>query len=102
MIAVNGGAIVIADAAVIRPLPFTVNDPTCVALPKVPTFVFTVANVVADVPAVVEISPVNAGNCDAANEPVIELNAGVIVTLLAAVTRPFAFTVTTDACVAEP
>ena len=56
------GAHVEADAAVIRPLAFTVNAGHDVDDPNEPTLPFTVARVVANAPADVVMSPVRAGN----------------------------------------
>ena len=113
-------AIATFDAAVIRPLAFTVTTETLEAPPYVPTLEFTVAKVVADDPAVVVISPVKAGNLAEPNVPaeilvalVVSVVAEVarpdtapeaiaIATFDAAVIRPLAFTVTTETLEAPP
>ena len=75
--------------------------PTCVPEPNDPTLLLTVAKVKAEVPAVELASPLKAGNCDDANEPVIALKGGAIVTAAPVeVTKPFAFTVKGVTCVA--
>lgn len=56
-------------AAVTKPLALTVNCPTWVAEPKVPTLLLTVAKAVTKDPAVVVTSPVRAGNLPAARVP---------------------------------
>jgi len=67
-------------AAVIRPLPFTVNEGIAVEEPKLPVFVFTVASVVAAVPLVVtsplkfplviEVAPLKNAKFPLTGEPV--------------------------------
>lgn len=70
-VSVPAGAITATvPAAVIRPFPFTVKVGIAVDEPHEPLFVLTVASVVASDPAVVVISPVRAGNCDAWSVPV--------------------------------
>jgi hypothetical protein len=70
-VSVPAGAITaLPEAAVIKPLPFTVKVGMLVEDPKDPTLELTVANVVAKDPAEVVMSPVRAGNLPAANVPV--------------------------------
>ena len=59
---VPAGAITtLVEAAVIKPLPFTVNDGIAVELPNAPVLLFTVASVAATEPGPVAVtSPVNA------------------------------------------
>ena len=57
----TAGVIVAFDAAVINPLPLTVNCPVWVAEPNDPTLAFTVASVAATLPVPEAVmSPVNA------------------------------------------
>jgi hypothetical protein len=65
-----GAMTTLPEAAVISPLPFTVNVGILVDDPNEPTLEFTVASVVASAPAEVVMSPVSAGNLPAANVPV--------------------------------
>ncbi len=60
-----------AAAAVMRPLPSTVNEGIELAPPNAPTLALTVASVVASEPPGVVISPVRAGKFAAGSAPVI-------------------------------
>ena len=64
-----GATTALVEAAVIRPLALTVNAGMAVEEPKLPTLPFTVANVIARLPAEFVTSPVCAGSCAACNVP---------------------------------
>ncbi len=69
-VSVPAGATTTAvDAAVMRPLALTVKVGIAVEDPKLPTLLLTVARVVVREPAVVVMSPVNAGNDAAVRVP---------------------------------
>jgi hypothetical protein len=70
----TAGVMVTLLAAVISPFPFTVNVPVWVALPKLPTFEFTVANVPA---AVTFAEPLKEGEVYA-KSPVIAIVLPVV------------------------